>query len=382
VRGPEGDNFWTWREVMYHFLAHLGPDDVEAIAAQAYVEMLERGFTRVGEFHYLHHAPDGMPYANIAELAERIAAAARETGIGLTLLPVFYAHGNFGGLPPTPGQRRFLNTTDGFAKLFEASRRAIDGLDDAVLGVAPHSLRAVTPEELIAVVNLAPGGPTHIHAAEQTKEVEDCLAWCGARPVQWLLDHAAIDARWCLVHATHISRVETSELAASGAVAGLCPVTEANLGDGIFPATDYLADGGAIGFGTDSNIFIDAASELRALEYSQRLLQRSRNVLSAAQGESTGRALFDGALKGGARALGVALAGLQEGAGADIVSLDSSDSAFAGRTGDALLDSWIFAGGTIDCVWRGGTKVVAQGSHVNGDVIRERYLRVMTSLLE
>jgi formimidoylglutamate deiminase len=381
TRGPEGDNFWTWREVMYRFLDRLTPEEVEAIAALAYVEMLERGFTRVGEFHYLHHGPAGKPYANVAELAERIAAAAAETGIGLTLLPVFYAHGNFGGAAPTHGQRRFLNSTDSFAKLFEASKRAIANLEDANIGVAPHSLRAATPEELARVVTLAPAGPIHIHAAEQTKEVEDCITATGARPVEWLLDNANIDKRWCLVHATHLTEDETKRLAASGAVAGLCPITEANLGDGIFPAAEYLAARGAFGLGTDSNILIDAAGELRSLEYGQRLKHRARNVLAPEAGHSTGRALFDGAESGGARALGLGATGLQKGAGADFISLNAADPSFAARSGDALLDSWIFAGGSIDCVWRQGRKIVSQGHHLRGEIIRERYLRVITRLI-
>ncbi len=279
TRGPENDNFWTWREVMYRFLDRLSPEDVEAIAVLAYAEMLERGFTRVGEFHYLHHDPSGAPYADIAELAERIAAAARETGIGLTLLPVFYAHSNFGGAAPVPGQRRFINGVDGFARLTEACAKIAASLDGANMGVAPHSLRAVTADELAAIVPLAKGGPVHIHAAEQTKEVEDSLAWSGARPVEWLLDNASLDARWCLVHATHMTATETEHLARSGATAGLCPITEANLGDGVFPADGFLSSGGHFGIGTDSNVLIDAAGELRALEYAQRLAHRARNLI-------------------------------------------------------------------------------------------------------
>ncbi|HTW36858.1 MAG TPA: formimidoylglutamate deiminase [Rhizomicrobium sp.] len=381
TRGPEGDNFWTWREVMYRFLDRLTPEDVEAIAALAYIEMLERGFTRVGEFHYLHHDSAGQSYANVAELAERIAAAAAETGIGLTLLPVFYAHGNFGAAAPTQGQRRFLNSTESFAKLFDASKRAIAKLEDANIGVAPHSLRAVTPEELARVVTLAPAGPIHIHAAEQIKEVEDCIAATGARPVEWLLDHANIDRRWCLVHATHLTGEETKRLAASGAVAGLCPITEANLGDGIFPAAAYLSARGAFGLGTDSNVLIDAAGELRSLEYGQRLQHKARNVLAPEAGHSTGRALFDGAEAGGAKALGLRISGLQKGASADFVSLDMSDPAFAARAGDTLLDSWIFAGGSIDCVWRRGRKLVAQGCHLSREIVCGRYLRVITRLV-
>jgi formimidoylglutamate deiminase len=382
VRGPEGDNFWTWREVMYRFLDRLDPEQVEAIAAQVYVEMLERGFVRVGEFHYLHHDPAGAPYANPAELAARIAAAAQATGIGLTLLPVFYAHANFGGVPPVPGQRRFLNNVDGFAKLLEASRKAIAALDDANMGVAPHSLRAVTAEELQAVVALAPGGPIHIHAAEQTKEVEDSLAWSGARPVEWLLDHADIDSRWCLVHATHMTEAETTGLAKSKAVAGLCPITEANLGDGVFPAEAYLIAQGRFGIGTDSNVLIDPAGELRALEYAQRLTKRARNVLAPEAGCSTGRTLFDGALAGGFQALGVEAPLLAQGHPADFITLKADDTALIGRQGDAILDSWIFAGGQVDCVWRRGGKLVEGGRHFDRERIRARYRRAVESVLE
>jgi formimidoylglutamate deiminase len=382
VRGPEGDNFWTWREVMYRFLDRLDPDQIEAITAQAYVEMLEGGFTRVGEFHYLHHDPEGHPYANLVETAERIAAAAERTGIALTLLPVFYAHSNFGGAPPTHGQRRFINTVDRFAALMESSRKAVAGLPQANIGLAPHSLRAVAPDELKAVISVAPCGPIHIHAAEQTKEVEDCLAWSGQHPVEWLLAHAGIGEGWCLVHATHLTPSETAELAGSGAVAGLCPITEANLGDGIFPAPEYLGRQGRIGIGTDSNIQIDAAAELRSLEYAQRLKTRSRNVLAAAEGKSTGRTLFDSALIGGTQALGQATPGIRPGAAADLVSLDADHPSLFGRKGDAILDSWIFAGARIDCVWRGGRQVVQQGKHFARDEIASRYRRAVESVLE
>ncbi|MDE3114862.1 MAG: formimidoylglutamate deiminase [Pseudomonadota bacterium] len=382
-RGPEGDNFWTWREVMYRFLDRLTPDDVEAIAAEAYVEMLETGFTRVGEFHYLHHAPSGAPYANRAEMEVRIAAAAEATGIGLTLLPVFYAHANFGGQPPAPGQRRFINDLDGFARLMEESGRAISTLADSRLGVAPHSLRAVTPEELRTVIALVEGGPIHIHAAEQTKEVEDCLAWSGARPVEWLLDQFAVDSRWCLVHATHLNGTETERLAASGAVAGLCPVTEANLGDGVFPGLAYRTAGGRFGLGTDSNIQIDPAAELRGLEYAQRLMHRARNVLASAPGRSTGRDVLDSALTGGTQALGAVPCGLQAGAAADFFTLDPDHPALFGHQRDALIDSWIFASwrGAVDCVWRGGVKVVEGGQHRDRNAVAARYRRTVTRIL-
>jgi formimidoylglutamate deiminase len=381
-RGPAADNFWSWRTLMYRFVARMTPDDLDAIAALAYVEMLESGFTRVGEFHYVHHDPAGKPYTNPAETAVHIAAAVARTGIGLTLLPVFYANGGFGGLPPTEGQRRFVNTLDGFARLLEASRKIVRSLEGATLGVAPHSLRAVTPEELAQVVKLAGENPVHIHAAEQTGEVDQCVAWSGARPVQWLLDHAQVDGRWCLVHATHMTDDEASRLAASGAAAGLCPITEANLGDGIFPATRYLASGGAFGIGTDSNVSIAVADELRQLEYSQRLRDRARNVIGADDGRSTGRVLFEGAVNGGARALGVS-AGIAQGASADFMSLSGETAQFAGRTLDAVLDSLVFSGAkdSIDGVWRAGQKVVSQGRHHARDAVVARYRVTLAQLL-
>ncbi len=379
-RGRGDDNFWSWREIMYRFLDRLTPEDVAAITAQAYAEMLEAGFTRVGEFHYLHHDPAGAPYADPAEMADAIVAARAASGIGLTLLPVYYAHGNFGGSAPAPGQRRFLSGIDGFAALFDATRGKLSG--DDLIGVAPHSLRAVTPEELGALLALSPAGPVHIHAAEQVKEVEDCVAWSGARPVEWLLANAGVDARWCLVHATHLTSAETHALAGSGAVAGLCPVTEANLGDGIFPAVEYLAAGGRFGIGTDSNILIDAAQELRALEYSQRLARRARALLAGADIPFVGAHLFARALHGGAQALGVT-GGLGVGAVADMVSLDLDHPAFAGADEATLLDRWIFAAraGAIDCVWRAGAKRVAAGRHLEADAIARAYRSCLARLL-
>jgi formiminoglutamate deiminase len=383
VAGPAADNFWTWREAMYRFVDRLGPEDLEAITAFAYAEMLEGGYTRVAEFHYLHHDPQGVPYADPGELATRIAAAATQTGIGLTLLPVLYAHGNFGGEPPGSGQRRFLNDIEGFRRVLESGRRAVRGLEGAVVGVAPHSLRAVTPAELDAVVALAGGGPVHIHIAEQTREVDGCLAWSGQRPVQWLLDHAPVDERWCLVHATHMTDEEARCAAATGAVAGLCPLTEANLGDGVFPAGPYLAAAGAYGIGSDSNIQLDVAAELRALEYAQRLTLRRRNILAGVGRQSTGRTLVEAALAGGAQALGSGAAALMVGADADIVALDADHPSLAARRGDALLDSWIFAGRDrlIDAVWRRGVQVVSRGRHVRYETIASRYREVLTRIL-
>ena len=380
-RGETADSFWTWRETMYRFVDRIGPEEVEALAAQAFVEMLESGFTRVGEFHYLHHSPDGSPYGDLAELGERIAAATATAGIGLTLLPVFYRHGNFGEVPASHGQRRFLNDPGRFALLYEASARALSDLPDAVLGVAPHSLRAATPDEIRWLAALT-DGPVHIHAAEQTREVEDCLAATGARPIELLLDRVGIDGRWCVVHATHMNEAETAGLARSGAVAGLCPITESSLGDGIFPADRYMAAGGRFGIGSDSNVLIDAAEELRSLEYSQRLALRGRAVLAGAAGASTGRSLFDGALAGGARALGVP-AGLAVGRPADLVSLDLDHPSLAGRSDDRVLDSWIFAGSRrmVDRVWRRGDLAVSGGRHRARDEVAARYRAALDRIL-
>lgn len=375
LRGDSTDTFWTWRETMYRFALAVSPDDVAAVATLLYVEMLEQGFTRVGEFHYLHHDRDGSHYADPAEMAARIAEAAEASSIGLTLLPSFYAHGSFGGAAPHDGQRRFVCSVDHFTKLIAASRKAIANLPGANIGIAPHSLRAVAPDELAAIIPLAEGGPVHIHAAEQVKEVEDCLAWSGRRPVQWLLEHAPVDQRWCLIHATHTTSDEVSAFAKTGAVAGLCPMTEASLGDGIFPARDFLDAGGLFGVGTDSNVLVGVADELRQLEYGQRLKHRARNVLSGGAGRSTGRTLFDDALMGGARALAQPITGLTPGARADIVTLDTAHPSLAGRARDAVIDGWIFAAGNgaIDCVWAGGNKVVESGRHQLRQAARERF---------
>jgi formiminoglutamate deiminase len=381
-RGPTQDSFWTWREAMYRFVDHMGPDEVEAIAAQAYLEMLESGFTRVGEFHYVHHDPGGAPYANVAELATRIAAAAGETGIALTLLPVFYLHAGFGALPAAPGQRRFTNDVDGYGRLMDASRKAVSSLPGAVVGIAPHSLRAATPEEITAILPLAAGGPVHIHVAEQTREVEGCLAWSGKRPVELLLDRLPVDERWCLVHATHVTDAEIDGIAARGAVVGLCPITEANLGDGLFPAPSFLEHGGRFGVGSDSNVLIDAAEELRLLEYGQRLALRTRNSLARSATPSVGRSLFDTVLAGGAQGLG-APASLAVGHSADLVSLKADDETLVHRRGDQWLDAWIFAGGrrTVDCVWRAGARLVIGGRHIHRESIGRRYRQALQKVL-
>lgn len=381
VRGPGNDSFWTWRELMYRFVDCVDPEGLRAIAALAYAEMLESGFTRVGEFHYLHHDPAGAPYADPAEMSRAIIAAVAETGIALTHLPVFYAHGGFGGAPASDAQRRFLHDVDGFARLLDAVRAAASELPDAVVGIAPHSLRAVTGAELAALLALGGAAPVHIHIAEQVKEVDDCLAWSGRRPVEWLLAHAEVDARWCLVHATHMTAEESAALAATGAVAGLCPITEANLGDGIFAMSAWREAGGRFGVGSDSNVLIDMSEELRWLEYGQRLAGRARNMIASAPDRSSGQDLFDAALAGGAQALGVE-AGLAVGHAADIVSLNEDHVSLFGRSGPWLTDSFLFAAGrgAIDRVWRRGAEVVRGGRHVAREAIEADYRRALGRL--
>jgi formimidoylglutamate deiminase len=381
-RGPTADSFWTWREVMYHFLQRLSPDDVEAIAAFAYMEMLEAGFTTVGEFHYLHHDVDGRPYANLGEMAERIAAASAQTHIGLTLLPSFYAYGGFGGAPSVAGQRRFINDPDRFLDLVQRARATVATLPEGRVGIAPHSLRAVTPATLRAICQARPDGPIHIHAAEQLREVEECVAALGRRPVEWLLENAALDSRWCVIHATHTTPEEIAALAASQAVVGLCPLTEASLGDGIFDGAAYLAAGGRFGIGTDSNIQIDAAAELRQLEYGQRLARRARNVMTLVEGEATGRRLYATALAAGAQALQRPIGALAVGSRADIVLLDEDHPDLTARHGDHWLDAWIFVAGrsAVKTVLVGGATVVEAGRHTLRMAIAARFKAVVAKL--
>ncbi len=376
-RGASADSFWTWRDVMYSFALTLNPDEMQAIAAMAYVEMLEAGFTRVGEFHYLHHAPDGR-YANPAEMSLRIIAAAEASGINLTHLPVFYAHADFGGKPPHQGQRRFIHDIDGFARLISLCRAAMTRPLDR-LGLAPHSLRAVTGDELSHLLNILPAGSIHIHVAEQVREVEDSVAYSGQRPVEWLLAHAPVDARWCLIHATHLTPAERQGIASSGAVAGLCPITEANLGDGLFPAVEFQAEGGAIGVGTDSNVNITAAGELCLLEYGQRLTRRQRNVLAGGEG-STGAALYAACLRGGAQALGANPAQIAAGAAADLVAL--ADKAVLPPAGDQALDRWIFTGGvSVADVWAAGNHVVHGGRHAARAQVEQAFAKTLRGVL-
>ena len=369
--GPQGDSFWRWREVMYRFLARLSPDDVEAIAAQLYVECLLHGYTSVAEFHYLHNAPDGSRYADPAEMARRIGAAADNAGIRLTLLPVLYRHGGFGGAPPSEGQRRFTLSLDAYADLCQTMSKEVR------TGVAPHSLRAVTFEELADAIRLAAAlgenVPIHIHVAEQEKEVADCLAWSGARPIAWLLDHAPVDARWCLVHATHSDADECTRLAASGTVVGLCQSTEANLGDGIFPLLDYLRAGGRFGIGSDANLCTSPVEELRWLEYVRRLQTKARNVTDE---------LWQRAVSGGAQAIGQNIGTIGAGKCADLVVLDIDHPSLIGHTRKTLLDAWVFSSGEtpVRDVMVAGEWVVRHRRHMRQDAIALAFGRTMRRL--
>jgi len=373
------DSFWTWRSLMYRFLDHLSPEDVGIIAAQVMVEMAEAGYGAVAEFHYLHHGVGGAPYADLAELSGQICAAAQATGLGLTLLPVLYERGGCDGRALAGGQLRFGNDLDRYLRLREGAARHLAALPaDAVLGQAPHSLRAVSPTSLAAAAAL--DGPIHIHVAEQVAEVDELVAHTGQRPVDWLLSHAPVDRRWCLIHATQMLPAETLALAGSGAVAGLCPITEANLGDGIFDGARYLAAGGAFGIGSDSNVRISLSEEIRMLEYSQRLGLKARAVL--ADHRSVGRLVFEGMAQGGAQAAGRDAGVIEVGKWADLVAIECSGPDMAGRSGDRLLDTFSFAGDDrmVQHLWSAGRHIVQNGRHIARDAVRARFGAVMARL--
>ena len=376
------DSFWSWRELMYSFLERLTPEHIEAIAGLVFMEMLECGYASVGEFHYVHHQRDGQHYANIAETSCRVIKAAQKAGIGLTHLPVFYMQGGLNGKSLAEGQLRFGNELDGFLQLLEQAQVSLrKAPEDYLLGMAPHSLRAVSQESLQEIIKARTFGPVHIHIAEQLKEVDDVLESYGARPVEWLLQNVEVDSRWCLIHATHMIQEETQNVAKSGAVVGLCPITEANLGDGVFDGSGFLSSGGKYGIGSDSNVFIALTEELRLLEYSQRLILKERNVLTSDSG-SVGRALYNEALLGGAQALGRKSGSLSPGNWADLVSLDAESLCLWGCSDDEFLDRWIFtADDSLVCeVWSAGRQMVAQGQHIHRKEIEQRYRSVIQEI--
>ncbi len=387
-RGQASDSFWSWRTLMYRFALRLDPVQLEAIALGLYVEMLEAGYTTVCEFHYVHHQGDGRPYADDAELAHALMRAAQRAGIGFTLLPVLYQTSGFGAKPPSEGQRRFIRSTDSMLRLLEGLQ-PLCGRQGARLGLAPHSLRAVPPEALrdalAGLDAIDPTAPVHIHIAEQTQEVDDCIAWSGQRPVAWLLDHAPVDARWCLVHATHMDADEYRRAAASGAVAGLCPSTEANLGDGIFDLGAWRAGGGAWGIGSDSHVCVNAAEELLMLEYSQRLATRQRNVTADASQPQVASAMTLAAVRGGAQASGRAVGGLAVGQQADFTVLDAAHPALAGLDAPDMLSSHVFAShrtSAIDAVWVAGRPRVQAGRHPLHDSAVAGFVAARRQLLQ
>ena len=382
----QDDSFWTWRETMYAFAGRIGPDELRAIAAQLYVEMLKAGYTQVCEFHYLHHQPDAKPYADPAAMSLALIEAARETGIGLTLLPALYMTGGFDGRPLSERQRRFGHDVDGYLRLVEKLRK----MENSTLriGIALHSLRAVPQDAMQAVLDSGlADGPLHIHVAEQIGEVQDCLAMRNARPVEWLLEHAPVDPRWCLVHATHLTDDETQRLADSGAVAGLCPTTEANLGDGLFPLRAYMDAGGVLGIGSDSHISVSPVEELRWLEYGQRLVTRHRNIAVSESSASVGESLWGDALFGGAQASGVDLGAIEGGNGdaaprADLLVLDHESPLLAARDAGSVLDTFLFAGNAnlVRDVMVNGERVVRDFHHRDEERIAARYCAAVEKL--
>lgn len=382
-RGPNPrDTFWTWRQLMYRFLDQLTPEQVQAIAALVQMEMLEAGYATNVEFHYLHHQPGGVPYDSLSEMAQRVTAAALQTGIGLTLLPVQYQYGGCDRSGLGPGQIRFGNTPEQYLHLLEESNAALSALpSDSILGVAPHSLRAVAPEDLQSAAALLPEGPVHLHLAEQVKEVEEVQAAWGVRPVEWLLANVDVDARWCLIHCTQMLPHETEGLAQTGAVAGLCPITESSLGDGIFDGVRWFEAGGKIAIGSDSNIRISLSEELRTLDYSQRLRDRSRAALATPE-HSTGRRLFNAICAGGSQAAGRACGSIVPGGWADLMTLDADHFDLAGHHGDMLLDTWIFAGDDrmVRDVWSAGRHMVQEGRHIAREQIIDAYRAAIAPL--
>jgi formimidoylglutamate deiminase len=380
------DSFWTWRKVMYHYLERIQPEHLFHISAQLYLEMLKAGYTCVGEFQYLHHDINGRAYDNRAEMSLQCMSAAASVGLGFTALPVLYRHGGFGEADPIDGQRRFLNDSDEFVEIVNALQFASKSDANTSVGIAPHSLRAVSQPLLQDVIDSCGGNlaAIHLHIAEQTKEVDDCLAWSQQRPVEWLFNHFDVSSDWCLIHATHMTPEETLLMANSSCVAGICPTTEANLGDGFFNAIDYLKSNGRWAIGSDSHISIDPVEELRWFEYGQRLSTRSRNLLVSTDKVNTGQNLLAGALAGGAQACGRKIGHIKPGYRADFIVLDDNHPRLYGRTQEDLIDSWIFSGNTnlVNSVYVGGEKVIDAGHHVLEETIAQNFRNTLDELAE
>jgi formimidoylglutamate deiminase len=382
-RGPNPkDSFWTWRKLMFKFLKQLDPDIVEAVAAFVQMEMLEAGFSTNVEFHYLHHSESGRPYDDIAEMSQRIISAANQSGIGLTLLPVFYQYGGCDLRALEDGQRRFGNNLDQFQTLFQRVSKILEtSPPDTFLGLAPHSLRAVDPKDLIELVNIAEKKPIHMHLAEQVAEVDEVKEFLGARPVEWVMENLDISNQWCMIHCTQMEPHEVKMLAKTQAVAGLCPITESSLGDGIFEGANWMSNNGNIAIGSDSNVRISLSEELRTLEYSQRLRDRSRAVLANSH-QSTGRRLFEGICKGGAQAAGRKTGLIKEGYLADLLALNTNHVDLERHKEDTLLDSYIFSGDDrmISDVWSAGRHLVKDGEHILRTEITRAYKKATKKL--
>ncbi len=382
--GGKKDNFWSWRETMYRFLIDLTPEDMEAIAAQTYVEMLKGGYTSVGEFHYIHHSREGKPYEDRALMSRQVIKAALEAGIAITHMPVLYAYSGFGAQPPAEAQKRFVNTVPEMMKIVAALEKDYATVPQVTLGFAHHSLRAVSPEMMRegtrAARDLLPQAPIHIHAAEQTTEVEGCLEWSGKRPVEWLLENGNVDERWSFIHCTHLAEAEMEALASSGVVVGLCPTTEANLGDGVFPLVPFFQAGGSFGIGSDSHISISVTEELRWLDYVQRLVLRERTVIKEPDNPSVGEVLFEQALAGGAQALGRRTGKIEIGHRADFLVLDQSLPCMTGKLRDHILDTAIFAvnENPVKDVMAGGRWAIRDRHHKREEQILARYRETMS----
>lgn len=387
-RSDSNDNFWSWRELMYRFAAKITPELMYAIARQLYIEMLKAAYTSVCEFHYVHHDPYGAPYANPGEMSESLIRAAQDVGIGLTLLPVLYQFSGFGERPPRPEQKRFGATPAWILDLIARLSSAHAPHAGLRYGIAPHSLRAVSPDSLRELVDGARSIdrtiPVHMHIAEQVAEVEECVAHTGARPVEWLLDHFEVDQHWCLVHATHMTAVESARMAESTAAAGLCPTTEANLGDGVFEAARYFESGGRWGIGSDSNVSVSVAEELRLLEYGQRLRHQRRNVLADPNQPEVGEALYTTAAAGGASASGRPIAGLAAGQRADFAVLDETHPSLVARPSGQWLGGFVFCnhpGAPLRDVFVAGQRVIGDGRHRNQQAAAEAYQKALETLL-